>query len=315
MPCQRINLAYGEDYFFDVEFLVREGLYDGDPFALAATEEQVAALSWAERERRVLHLEGLADLLLYQAHSYARTHGGDRAVAATVGMFSGGADSTATVYVMRRHLTHLVHADTGKCLSLTRAFVRKTAAELGLPLIIPRAPREQDQYDALVLERGFPGPAMHNKMYNRLKERAWEEARRQLIDNGRRQRIIQVAGRRRAESANRANVPEMQRVHSVMWVSPMVLWTKMDLNTYRKMYDVPVNPVYEMLHYSGECLCGANARAGEREWLFEWFGDDPAVLELIDLERQLAGRDDIDPKRKLWGCGGGGRCMSGICNG
>lgn len=315
MPCQRINLDYGEDYVFDVEFLVREGLYEGDPFTLAATEEQVAAMSWADRELRVLYLENLADLLLYQAHNFAMTHGGSRVVAATVGMFSGGADSTAAVYVMRRHLTHLVHADTGKCLSLTRVFVRKTAARLGLPLIVPRAPREQDQYDALVLERGFPGPAMHAKMYNRLKERAWEEARRRLIDDGWRQRIIQVAGRRRTESANRANVPEMQRVHSVMWVSPMVLWTKMDLNTYRKMYDIPVNPVYEMLHYSGECLCGANARAGEREWLFEWFGDDPAVLELMDLEHQLAGRDDIDPARRLWGRGGGGRCMSGICNG
>lgn len=315
MPCQRISFAYGEDFTYDVDFLVREGLYDGDPFDLAMSEEQVAQLSWPQRERRVLHLLNLADLLFYQAGLFARNHGGQREVAAVVGMFSGGADSTATIYAMRRHLTHLVHADTGKCLSMTRAFARKTAAELGIPLIVPRAPREVDQYDSMVLERGFPGPAMHNKMYNRLKERAWEEARRQLISSGWQQRIIQVAGRRRNESAVRANVPEMQRVHSVVWVSPMVLWTKMDLNTYRKMYSVPVNPVYELLHYSGECLCGANARKGEREWLFEWFADDPAVLELIDLERKLAGRADIEDVRKLWGCGGGGRCMSGICNG
>ena len=100
--------------------------------------------------------------------------------------------------------------------------------------------------------------------------------------------MIQVAGRRRAESDRRASVPQVQREDSVVWVSPMVLWTKPDLNTYRRMYKIPVNPVYELLHYSGECLCGCNALVGEREWLFEWFPDDPAVVELMQLEAELA---------------------------
>jgi 3'-phosphoadenosine 5'-phosphosulfate sulfotransferase (PAPS reductase)/FAD synthetase len=330
MPCQRISFAYGVDYKFDVDFLVREGLFDGDPWDLEMTDGQVAQLSWPERERRVLQLENLADLLFYQARQIARHHGGEREVAAVAGMLSGGRDSTAAIYVMSRHLTHLVQADTGKCLEVTRQFVREVAADLGLPLLVPRAPRPEDQYDTLVRERGFPGAPMHAKMYNRLKERAWEEARRQLISSGWRQRVIQVAGRRRSESDNRADVPEMQRVHSVVWVSPMVLWTKMDLNTYRKMYRLderarqllhrcrerlPVNRVYDLLHYSGECLCGSNARKGEREWLFDWFGDDPSVRELKELEAELAGREDIPAKRRVWGCGGGqGRCPSGICN-
>lgn len=315
MDASRTSFTLGDDYDFDTGFLVAEGLFDGAPADLALTDEQVAQLSWPERERRIMHLQNMADLLFYQAHRYARTHGGQREVVAVVGMFSGGRDSTTTVHAMRRHLTHLVHADTGKCLSMTRKFARETAQQLGIPLIIPRAPRPEDQYDALVRERGFPGPAMHHKMYNRLKERAWRQARRELVTDGWHQRIIQVAGRRRSESARRADVPEMQRDRSVMWVSPMVLWTKLNLNTYRRMYDVPVNPVYDLLHYSGECLCGSFAQAGEREWLFEWFADDPAVLELLALESELATRTDIPAERRIWGCGGQTkRCPLGTCN-
>jgi 3'-phosphoadenosine 5'-phosphosulfate sulfotransferase (PAPS reductase)/FAD synthetase len=334
MTFTRTDFIPGKDFSFDVPFLVREGFFD--PVVLIAGAEQptlfdvpspvplaglaisgaqVAALSWADRERRVLHLLSFADLLYYQAGWFARNHGGQRQVAATAGMLSGGNDSTTAVYAMRRHLTHLVHADTGVCLSVTRQFVRQVAADLGKPLIIARARHPQDQYAAIVRERGFPGPARHAYVMNRLKERAWRQARRQLVADGRRQRIIQVAGRRRDESAARANVPEMQREDSVVWVSPMVFWTKPDLNTYRRMFQVPVNPVYDLLHYSGECLCGSHARPGEREWLLEWFPDDPAVLELTALERELAARDDIPPERRTWGCrGASARCVTGMCN-
>jgi 3'-phosphoadenosine 5'-phosphosulfate sulfotransferase (PAPS reductase)/FAD synthetase len=257
----------------------------------------------------------MADLLFYQAGLFARNHGGKRQVAAVAGMLSGGNDSTTAVYAMRRHLTHLVHADTGVCLAMTRQFSRQVAAGLDLPLLVPKAPRPEDSYEALVLERGFPGPARHEHMMNRLKERAWREARRQLITTGWRQRIIQVAGRRRSESDRRANVPEMQRDRSVVWVSPMVLWTKLDLNTFRRMHGVPVNPVYDWLHYSGECLCGSHARAGEREMVFGSFPDDPAVRKLRRLEGRLAGREDIPQRFRTWGCGGKSRgCTSGMCN-
>lgn len=315
MAFRRFDFINDQDFRFDAAVLMRDGRFDCPPFELALPGEQVAALSWAQRERRVLHLENLAELLFRQARLFARNHGGKRAVVASVGMLSGGQDSTATVYAMRRHLTHLVHADTGVCLSTTREFVRQVAADLGLPLLIPRSPRPQDSYVAQVREHGFPGPARHERMMQRLKERAWREARRQLVTNGRAQRMIQVAGRRRAESGRRANVPEMQREDSVVWVSPMVLWTKPDLNTYRRMYNVPVNPVYELLHYSGECLCGCNALAGEREWLFAWFPDDPAVIELMQLEAELAGRADIPARHRVWGCGGASRrCVRGMCN-
>lgn len=226
MTSTRTDFIPGKDFSFDVPFLVQEGFFDPGvliakadqptlfdvpspvPLAgLAVRGAQVAALSWADRERRVHQLLNFADLLLYQAGLFARNHGGQRQVTATVGMLSGGNDSTTAVYAMRRHLTHLVHADTGMCLNVTRQFVRKVAGDLGKPLIIARAPRPEDQYVTIVRERGFPGPARHTYMMNRLKERAWREARRQLVTDGRRQRIIQVA----CAATSRPAVPTCRR--------------------------------------------------------------------------------------------------------
>jgi 3'-phosphoadenosine 5'-phosphosulfate sulfotransferase (PAPS reductase)/FAD synthetase len=330
MTFKRTSFAHGRDYAFDPAHLAALGIPRGDIDALALTPDEVGKLSWAERTDRVDRLLAVSDLLFYQAGQFARTHGGKREIAAVAGMLSGGNDSTTAVYAMRSHLTHLIHADTGVCLSLTRDFSRHVADDLGLPLLIPKAPREQDTYEHLVTRPGslggFPGPARHDLYMNRIKERAWREGRRELVADGRKQRIIQVAGRRRSESQRRADVPEMQREDSVMWVSPLVLWTKLDLNTYRRMYrlrlhhplrevEVPRNQVYDWLHYSGECLCGSKARIGEREWLFESFPGDPAVAKLQRLEADLAGREDIPAERRVWGCGGTWRgCASGMCN-
>jgi 3'-phosphoadenosine 5'-phosphosulfate sulfotransferase (PAPS reductase)/FAD synthetase len=337
MAFTRTSFTYGDDYSFDPAYLEGEiGIPRGDLDALALTPEEVGRLSWPERMYRVDQLLEVSELLFHQAGHIARTHGGKREIAAVAGMLSGGNDSTTAVYAMRRYLTHLIHADTGVCLSMTREFSQHVADDLGIPLLIPKAPRAEDSYEHLVTrpgaQGGFPGPARHDLFMNRIKERAWREGRRQLVTDGRKQRIIQVAGRRRSESQRRANVPEMQREDSVVWVSPLVLWTKLDLNAYRRMYrlripgqpsgdgtprevEVPRNQVYEWLHYSGECLCGSKARIGEREWLFGSFPDDPAVAKLQRLETELAGRDDIPPERRVWGCGGTWKgCTSGMCN-
>jgi len=116
--------------------------------------------------------------------------------------------------------------------------------------------------------------------------------------------VIFVAGRRRDESKRRADVPELERRDSIVWVSPLIAWTKLDLNTYRLMCgDVPVNEVADILHMSGECLCGAFAGWGELENLMAWFGSDPGIAIIGQLEDELAGREDIPPIRRKWGWG------------
>jgi len=268
---------------------------------LAMNNDEVARLTRPQREARVAELIGEAHDLVSLAIEKHVTNDG-RMVAATVVLFSGGNDSTTLAHLFRESADYAAHANTTIGIEQTRDFVRNTCEEWGLPLIERKPPRETDHYRALVLDQGFPGPAMHFKMFQRLKERALRQIQRELVSNPRRERVVFLAGRRRTESKRRASVPEMERRGSAVWVSPLVNWTKSDLNTYRLMAgDVPRNLASDLIHMSGECLCGSFAAPGERAELDYWF--PVAMEEIRELEALLADRSDIPEHRKTWGWG------------
>jgi len=268
---------------------------------LAMHPEQVAALTGSQRERRVTSLIQQSRDILNAANEEHVWRDG-RMVAATVVLFSGGNDSTTLAHLFRNDVDYAAHANTTIGIEQTREFVRNTCEEWGLPLIERMAPREQDRYRAQVLRDGFPGPAWHHRMFQRLKERALEQVRRELVGNPRKERVVFIAGRRREESARRRSIPPSERRGSVVWVSPLVHWTKLDLNTYRLMAgDVPRNQASDLIHMSGECLCGSFAAPGERAEIEHWF---PSALdEVRELEALIADRADIPDHRKTWGWG------------
>lgn len=276
--------------------------YNFAPYATrleAADSNAIAKLTKQQREYRVNLLIEDANLILDKALEVF-VNADMKQAAGIVGLFSGGNDSTVMCHVMKDRLTHLGHANTTIGVEQTRQFVRETAYAWNIPLMEFKPPREVDRYRSLVLDQGFPGPGHHYKMYQRLKERGLNEMRRALVKN-RNQRVVFIAGRRREESKRRANVPEMERLGSMIWVSPMVHWSKIDLNTYRLMHDVPVNEVTDLLHMSGECLCGSFAHSGELDEIEMWF---PEVTQQIkNLESEIADRTDIPDKRKKWGWG------------
>jgi 3'-phosphoadenosine 5'-phosphosulfate sulfotransferase (PAPS reductase)/FAD synthetase len=268
---------------------------------LALSPQEVAALTPAERRDRINSLIAESLSCLDQAIDEFIERAG-KELAGICAMFSGGKDSTVLTHLFRSRVTHAIHANTTIGIEETRHFVREASRLWDLELL-EYEPNQADQYRTLVLEHGFPGPGMHMKMYQRLKERAFHKARRELVGDSRRQRVIFLAGRRRTESARRASVPVFERDGSIVWVSPMVNWTNFDLNTYRTVHDdLPNNPVSDLLHMSGECLCGAFARANELEEIAFWY---PAVVaEIRELETMIADRDDIPDYRKVWGWGG-----------
>jgi 3'-phosphoadenosine 5'-phosphosulfate sulfotransferase (PAPS reductase)/FAD synthetase len=266
---------------------------------LEASPEGIAKLDRKQRERRVELLIRDSHLILDKAIEELVTKDG-KTVAGVVGLFSGGNDSTVLCHMMSDVLSHLGHANTTIGIEQTRQFVRDTAKLWDIPLLEFKPPREVDHYRSLVLDQGFPGPGHHFKMYQRLKERGLHQMRRTLVQD-RSQRIVLVAGRRREESRRRANIPEMEREGSMVWASPLVHWTKLDMNTYRLMFDVPVNEVSDLLHMSGECLCGSFAHAGELDEIAMWFPD--VANQIKSLEEELSDRSDIPDKRKKWGWG------------
>lgn len=250
----------------------------------------------------------------------ANTEADNRRVAGIVILFSGGNDSTTVAHLFKGRATHAAHANTGIGIEQTRQFVRDTCADWGLPLL-EKHPLPGEGYRDLVLGKcvartgpnkgkpiwgkGFPGPASHWLMYQRLKERALEQVRSELVSNPWRERVLFIAGRRADESGRRkhlAQVSPIERKGSTVWVSPLVSWSKLDLNAYRREFpDVPRNEVSDILHMSGECLCGAFAHSGELEEIAEWY---PQVAkEIHELEHEALATGTIPPDRCKWGWG------------
>lgn len=267
-----------------------------DIHPLQLTSAQVATLTRPQREKRVEDLmERFIEIVDLGIAQYLGTH----RLAGKVVLFSGGDDSTTLAHLAKGIVDAAAHANTTIGIEQTRQYVRDTCFDWKLPLIEKLPPVS---YRELVLDQGFPGPAQHFKMYQRLKERCLRQVRAEFVFNPRIERVVFFAGRRRDESLRRADVPLFERDGSVIWISPIAEWTKLDMNTYRLMMgDVPRNPVSAMLHMSGECLCGSFAKQDEMEMIAQFYPE--VIAEILELEALIADRDDIPASRKKWGWG------------
>jgi 3'-phosphoadenosine 5'-phosphosulfate sulfotransferase (PAPS reductase)/FAD synthetase len=269
-------------------------LFSGDPlnpdFTQVCPPSIIADLTAEQREQRLNRLVEQAHYIVDKAWELAE----GRMSAGWCVLYSGGNDSTILAHMMRHRADYAVHANTTIGIEATRQFVRDTCAGWGLELLERTAPQS---YRELVLERGFPGPAMHFKMFQRLKERALDEVRRDLITNKRTQRVLFIAGRRRNESRRRANIPLMETDGSAIWASPIAMWTKEDMGMYRAMAardgdPVPFNAVADAIGMSGECLCGAFAQEGELERIRLWYPDTAAEIDQLEAEVRAAGHQE-----------------------
>jgi hypothetical protein len=208
-------------------------------------------------------------------------------------LFSGGDDSLATAIVtsQAKDFCGCLHIDTGIGIPETQAFVIETCQRQGWPLKIYRAKDCGQDYEALAVRYGFPGPGAHFRMYTRLKERPLRVFLREHKTH-RRDRIVLSTGIRRHESQRRMGKTEPVRREGVkVWANPLYEWSKFDC--LDAIGGVARNPVSELLHMSGECLCGAFAKPGELKEIQCWY---PPVAERIhQLEQRVknAGHDGV----------------------
>lgn len=256
-------------------------------------------------------------------------------VTAIVGLFSGGNDSTVLSHMFRDVVTHFGHANTQVGAEPTRQFVRDTSRRWGVPLL-EEMPLPGYGYEDLILRQarsvtsrakypfvfagGFPGPSDHQTFFGYLKDRALRKIRGKFNDTPTRQRVIYIDGRRKDESAARTayaksgRLSPVQVVGSVVRVSPLINWSKLDMNQYRRENpDVPRNETADLMHMSMECACGCYSHENEMSEVETWL---PGLAEYLhELEWKLRREDlDIDPRRLTWGWHNGGKCASGICN-
>lgn len=181
--------------------------------------------------------------------------------------YSGGFDSLVTTHWAMNNVEgcKVFHANTGIGIERTREFVRGTCRENGWPLTEIRAKEDCGQdYDALVLERGFPGPGHHYKMFQRLKERPIMKL---LRDNKLRRtdNVMLLTGIRKDESARRGGYKYtvLDFTGNLLWVNPFYYRGREWFEEYLALNKIERNPVSATLGMSGECLCGAYAHKGE----------------------------------------------------
>ena len=206
---------------------------------------------------------------------------------ALYGLFSGGHDSLTSTAIAAQHprFTSAVHINTGIGIEATREFVHETCKEQGWPLIEVRS---EAVYEDLVLKRGgFPqGPKSHNSMYYYLKQRPLDGLIR-ATKTQRGDRVVLVTGIRVQESVRRMNagisIP-IRRDGASVWVNPILNWSALDCGRYMEVHGLRRNPVVDLLHRSGECLCGALAREDEIHEIDAWYPD--AAKRIHDLEAQ-----------------------------
>ena len=204
-------------------------------------------------------------------------------------LVSGGNDSTVMAHLAAKfgpRLDALAHINTGIGVEETREYTRAFARWLDVSLIEKHSPVS---YEDLVMEYGFPGPAAHAWMYRLLKERALRELRREA-QNGKRRRVLFITGVRKSESKRRmGHVQSVQREGNTVWVAPIKDFTHKDIWAYRDAYELPRNEVSEVLHMSGECLCGAFSSPGELDWISKFYPDVANQIKALEQRAHKAG--------------------------
>lgn len=237
--------------------------------------------------------EQLTDEMLEQGRKIMREAIEQYKPVAIYAGFSGGNDSIVTTHFACEEFgATALSVNTLIGIEKTRVHYRETAQRYGWEHIELRAEAEgmpdkhrdgtpfdpstlpagkwtdgNTAYEEWVLNFGFAGPGQHPRMYQRLKERSFNRAKREAKQGRKRTDCVMfVTGIRHDESAIRAGYQRaVQKQDSSIWVNPFYFTTAAHFEAYRQEFGLPRNPVSQVVGISGECLCGAFASPDEIE--------------------------------------------------
>jgi len=232
------------------------------------------------------------------------------------GTYSGGHDSFSACYIASLHpkFSGVVHINTGIGIEATRDHVREACREKGWNLLEYKATENTKSdgspdpqiYEEWVNKYGFPGPKCHTDMYTRLKQRSIERLERDLGATARKTNprlVLYVGGARSDESDRRMRTVagDAYKESKRVWANIIHDWTKLDTTELIKFTNSKRNPVVDLIHKSGECLCGAFANPGELEELNMWDITRPAYKRITELQNRVMekfpwGWEDTPPK-------------------
>lgn len=204
-------------------------------------------------------------------------------------MFSSGNDSIVSTDIAMKNGAHeavLVNTGIGIPQSREHWFSVCCKQQWTCRMLFP----PDRTYREFVLNYGFPGPAAHRYAYSWLKERAI----RKLVRDTKREasdRVMLITGVRRSESLRRMGYVEpIVRQGATVWVAPCYDMDTKERDAYMEANGLPRSPVTDLLHISGECMCGSFAGKYERKELELWYPEFVKdVIEPLEKEAKEAG--------------------------
>lgn len=200
-----------------------------------------------------------------------------------IGLFSGGKDSLVACHSLQDELDGVLYCKTGIGLQENVDYVRDTCKTYGWTLNIVE-PKTNETYEDFIRKFGFPGKGIHSAIMGYLK---YHPMRKFAREN---KPLTYITGRRRKESKRRMRIQKQQteKVDGMTFYSPLYDWTTKDVWDYIKKHELKRCPVYETLHMSGDCLCGAFSESGEAELIATFHSKMAERIKL--LEQQYGGR-------------------------
>lgn len=218
-------------------------------------------------------------------------------------LLSGGKDSTLTAYEMHMEgrLAGCIYIDTSIGLAETKDYVVKVCARYGWKLYVTQGYRTYEQY---VRKAGFPHYQQHNMVMHVLKADAIKRAISRIKQETGEIPLL-FSGVRIRESRNRSKwVKARGKLFNAEVENPIANLSDGEVWRRIKEYDIPLNPSYETIGISGDCLCGSFSTLPEKQLLRLYY---PYMAEEISrLESVAAGSSW---KIRIWG-----NTLSSICN-
>ena len=177
-----------------------------------------------------------------------------------IGLFSGGKDSLTACHLMQDELDAVLYCKTGVGLQENIDFVKDTAQLYGWKLYTVQ-PKKGEEFEDFVRKFGFPHRAQHRAIMAYLKYHPIRQFNREHKADD----ITFISGRRPEENYQRRKKvkTELEFVDGMKFSSPLFQWQTPDLWNYIKKNELDLCPVYETMHMSGDCYCGAYSKKGE----------------------------------------------------
>jgi len=175
--------------------------------------------------------------------------------------FSGGKDSLVSTHLgwnwtnKSKVFRKVIHVDTTVSLPKVQDYVKKVAKLYGWDLKILKPSKS---FWELAEKKGMP-------TLNRRWCCEWLKLKPmfEYACSLKKPVVLFVLGLRRSESVRRSKMPDLWKRKYRGWLffnySPIMDWNNEDIKSYIGHYGLRINPLYDIIGHSGECICGVYA--------------------------------------------------------